>query len=118
MENRIAHTLAEILCRTYGGYPVLEIRETNVDPVMDDFYGNFAITIDTSKLNQIGDFEINYVDHIILAAVRPQAIEGMTVQVATSRKYSFSDTPDWWEKIELDSLPLGARVVHLDVVRG
>lgn len=67
--------------------------------------------IDLKKLFAIVEwdsFRLNYVYNILEAA-----LEGKTVRTS-SKKYSFSDTPDWWTDITADDTT-GRTVVEIEV---
>ncbi len=84
------------------GFPLIQFEEStevvsNLDD--DDWVPDYSGTyvIDTSLLKEADDFSrdlgaLNYVGDLI-----EKALMGWTDNT-TSRKYSFGDTPDWWDQ--------------------
>ena len=69
-----------------------------------------VFTIDTAKITEdIEEHEIRYVKHIIDAAVFG------TKTIGTSRKFSFSDTPDWFVSIAADEGAIPERSISVEI---
>jgi hypothetical protein len=119
-DENLGRQLKQRFKETYGAYPVLEVRETNFDPEMDEIHGsNFGITLNTEKLDEIEDWELRYVRSILLTATMPGKTEcfgRFRSKSETSRKYSFQDTPSWWDKMVLNELPEDCMVIEVDVL--
>jgi hypothetical protein len=109
--------LKDALLTAYGSYPVFEITEENEDPMMNDIYGRGqSFWIDAERLDRIDDGCLRYVQHILAKSLRLPLIERKYFEHNGSRKYSFGDTPDWWDEARLDTLPCDRIVIRIDVV--
>lgn len=102
-------TLKQMFFVAFGCYPVLEWHE---DWTMRyDWDGNeieepvvmrdFHLLIDTELLDQIDSFAYGYVQHLLKEVVEDKLRrpESKHTNITASKKYSFSDTEDWWESI-------------------
>lgn len=87
----------------WGCYPLFEISERHDEQHLIDIYGNYSITIDTEQLDLVDDWSLNYVEHLIDEAIRAKLVNPdiKTSYHSTGRKYSFSDSPDWWDGMEV-----------------
>jgi len=115
-----AKVLIDIARERFGfDLPVILIHEGNEprwdddeDSYRPDYTGDYIV--DIAKLAAALDVEdlvvgnIRYVSRIIEAALMGEKTHG------TSRKYSFGDTPDWWDAILTDSTE-GRKVINIDV---
>lgn len=100
-----------------AGFPIIEVEEyTDVLPGEDtDYYPSYSgnYTIDTTKFVESNDpyrdlMCLDYVGSII-----ESALLGFTDSTA-SRKYSFGDTPHWWDVFAPDSTT-GRKIIKIDV---
>ena len=66
---------------------------------------------DAAAANGEHSFEVGYVEHII------NIIKRGGRYINTSKKYSFSDTPEWFDFLRPDDM-IGKTVVSVDVERG
>lgn len=96
----------------FGFYPLLDVSEKweIFDEDMDEptVLRDYHAIIDTEKLDLLGDFEIGYVVHLLEKVIQ-ERMENPTaahLHCESSKKYSFSDTEDWWNKITLDEADL------------
>jgi hypothetical protein len=103
------------------GFPIIQIRE-EAEPryhsddeshYIPDYSGNYVF--DTKKMAERAKddtlydvFEINYVGDLIERALTGWA-DG-----SSSRKYSFGDTPSWWNEFAPDTTE-GRELINFDV---
>lgn len=71
--------------------------ETDPEEVCWDQSDQFVI--DTAKLDEVDDFQIRYVEQILWQILYALAAKSSFCNYESSRKYSFMDTPDWWDKL-------------------
>lgn len=89
----------KIIFDVFGYYPVIGIHESFEDGIYE-----FDENIDTENLFLIPEYEFMYVKKIFEKIVNQyccnQAKVLGYVTYETSVKYSFSDTPDWWNVLK------------------
>lgn len=116
--------LAKVIFALCGCHPVLAIHEVLL---VDDGPGSgpphllrdYSVTIDTALLGKVGEFNLSYVDNMIETAITNYLRHGSQRQrLNASRKYSFSDTPEWWDDAKLVGSGWGRTWIHLDVALG
>lgn len=99
--------------------PVIRVNEHNEnDPFRDeddyrpDYSGEYVI--DTRKLVECLDCDDLLVGNIrYVAYILEDALDGKAHHYS-SRKYTFGDTPDWWDAITTDDIE-GRKVIQIDV---
>ncbi len=101
--------LKQMFYLAFGCYPVLEWHENWTLTRYEDgddleepvVLRDFHLLIDTERLDKINDFGYSYVSHLLKGVVedklRRPAIKH--TNISASKKYSFSDTEDWWDSI-------------------
>lgn len=111
MTNEIDMFLEQAINK-FGELPVIRVNESLVDYDEDeDMYVtrlSREYLIDLAKLNSYKVFEFNYVIDIL-----EDALNGVT-NTERSFKYSFSDTPEWWDDCTADSVE-GRKLLEIDV---
>ncbi len=80
---------------------ILEFKEERIydDPDLAHMNSSETFRISTRKIAELKDrlYGLDYVQHLIDSALLGSQY------TATSRKYSFSDTPSWWVDIVPDA---------------
>lgn len=102
-----------------GLYPVIMVSEyCNKDDYPDAYEHDdyFNGVIDIALLDRINEWSFAYVEHffdaILTQLARGSAPTRFTADA--SRKYSFGDTPDWWQNAVV-GYPLDRVVLRLDI---
>lgn len=126
MEEDVAQILQGMARLAFGHLPVLEWHETWIRWA-DDFgteyddgpvhLRDFSITLDLEKLHLVSEFNLGYVKHLLKAVIARKLAdpEAVFFKLQTGKKYSFSDTEDWWDDMKLDSLADPRRRFNVDV---
>lgn len=108
----------------FGFYPILDLSEKweiwedgMEEPVV---LRDYHILFDTEKLDQINGWELGYVDGILERVIKTRMGDSTRKYFSTesSKKYSFSDTPEWWRVGEVESVPAGRQVIEVSVELG
>jgi hypothetical protein len=112
--------LKSMVLVAWGYFPLMEISERHEDEGMHDIYGSECLTIDTEQFDLIDDFALRYVEHLVEEAIKAKLRDGSITKSyhSTDRKYSFSDSMDWWKDMMVeDGDPrLGQRpIFYLDI---
>lgn len=101
--------LRQMFLVAFGHYPVLEWHENWT--MYDDGDGfeydepmvmrDFHLLIDTELLHKVDEFSYSYIRHLLVEVVEDKLRkpEIFHTNLRASRKYSFSDTEDWWDSI-------------------
>lgn len=101
----------------FGTLPVVQVYETAdvsrfSDEEAPEWSGDYLVDLEklaalvAADSHELGNFR--YVLSILMAA-----IEGKNRSVA-SRKYSFGDTPDWWDVVKPETTE-NRRIVSIDI---
>ena len=120
----LGQTIKAKILEVFGFYPIIdlwekwEIWEDDMEePVI---LRDYHVLFDTEKLDQIGGWELNYVQRILERLIKSRMAdpEKKYFSTTSSKKYSFSDTPEWWTVALVEEVPQGRRVIDLGVELG
>jgi hypothetical protein len=128
-EENLGHDIKAKFLEVFGFYPILKVSETlTIQGEGDEFdfepinLRDYRAFLDTEKLDEITSFNLSYVQSLFETIIKHRMADPLTRQVDTysSKKYSFSDTPDWWEVMEVDenNLPGDREIVEVFVELG
>lgn len=111
VEDDIGAAVKAKFLEVFGFFPLLDISEKweiLSDPEDYDseiiVLRDFSLIVDTEKLDLLDDFGITYVVHLLEKVIseRTRNSTAQHLHCQSSKKYSFSDTEDWWDKISVD----------------
>ena len=123
-KDSLGQTIKAKVFETFGLYPVLDISENwtldydeDREPVV---LRDFHILLDTELVDKIEDWDLSYVQFLFerLITDRLKNPSHNSTDTSSSKKYCFSDTPDWWVAAKLDHIPEGRQVYTLRVELG
>lgn len=126
-EELRAEEVKELFRQTCWAFPVLSItdRHMQLDWNSNEFEAieldeAYEFLIDTEKLDQIDDHSMGYVEHHLKAIANKLTVRDLmtrplpTISLTGSRKYSFGDTPDWWNDALIENAT-GRIVIEVDI---
>lgn len=98
---------------------ILVFNESTYIGPDEEFYAKGTYRISTRKLGPWreasagNDFAYGYVEDLVDAC-----LAGKTNNIRTGRKYSFGDTPEWWDALEPDADCVDpVKTLDYDVIR-
>lgn len=115
VEEDVGKAVKAKFLEVFGFYPLLDVSEKWEILSDEELYmaervvlRDYHAVIDTEKLDLLGDFEIRYVVHLLEQVLKERMANptASSLDCESSKKYSFSDTEDWWNKITVDEASL------------
>lgn len=82
---------------------VREVYEGTSDCDYSNAFVHQAI-YETAILEQLDEYVFSYIEHIVKSAVKGDSC------ISSSRKYSFSDCPEWYQSAEVDAVIFDAKI--------
>lgn len=130
VEENIGQAVKAKFLEVFGFYPLLDVSERWEIMSDEELYmaepvvlRDYHVILDTERLDLIDDWNLNYVVDLFAKVItaRLKDDSAKSLNCYSSKKYCFSDTEDWWDKMRVDSedlLPSNREAFEMSVELG